>query len=58
MIAATLYDLYKEWHLLEMSDFAFFATGFVVSFISAAAAVKTFIAIVQKWSLVPLHGTD
>ncbi len=53
MIAATLYDLYKEWHLLEMSDFAFFAIGLVVSFISAAAAVKTFIAIVQKWSLVP-----
>ena len=53
MIAATLYDLYKEWHLLEISDFAFFATGFVVSFISAAAAVKTFIALVQRWSLAP-----
>jgi len=53
MITATLYDLYKEWSLLDISDFAFFATGFVVSFISAAAAVKTFIALVQKWSLAP-----
>ena len=53
MIAATLYDLYKEWGLLNISDFAFFATGFVVSFISAAAAVKTFIALVQRWSLAP-----
>ncbi len=53
MIAATLYDLYKEWHLLESSDFTFFAVGFVVSFLSAAAAVKTFIALVQKWSLAP-----
>ena len=52
MIAATLYDL-KEWHLLESSDFTFFAVGFVVSFLSAAAAVKTFIALVQKWSLAP-----
>lgn len=53
MIAATLYDLYKEWHLLEISDLAFFATGFAVSFISAAAAVKTFVALVQRWSLAP-----
>ena len=53
MVAATVYDLYKEWSLLEISDFAFFATGFVVSFISAAVAVKTFIALVQRWSLAP-----
>lgn len=53
MIAATAYDLYKEWHLLEASDFTFFFVGFVVSFLSAAAAVKTFIALVQRWSLAP-----
>ena len=53
MIAATVYDLHKEWHLLEASDFTFFFVGFVVSFLSAAAAVKTFIALVQRWSLAP-----
>jgi undecaprenyl-diphosphatase len=53
MIAATGYDLFKEWHFLSASDFGFFAMGFVVSFVSAALAVKTFISLVQKWSLAP-----
>lgn len=53
MMAAVSYDLYKEWHLLRFSDFGFFAVGFLVSFISAAIAVKTFIALVQRWSLAP-----
>lgn len=53
MIAAVSYDLYKEWYLLRMTDLAFFAVGFVVSFVSAAVAVKTFIALVERWSLAP-----
>jgi len=53
MAAATIYDLYKAWRFLDVSDLAFFAVGFVVSFISAIAAVKTFIELVQRWSLVP-----
>jgi undecaprenyl-diphosphatase len=53
MIAATGYDLYKALHLLSFSDVGFFATGFVVSFVSAALAVKTFIRLLQRWSLVP-----
>jgi len=53
MVAATSYDLYKAWHLLQASDFLFFTVGFAVSFISAALAVKTFIAAVQRWSLAP-----
>lgn len=53
MIAATSYDLYKEWHLLQFSDLGFFAVGFVISFIFAALAVKTFISLVQRWSLAP-----
>ncbi len=53
MIAATGYDLYKEWQWLEMSDLGFFAVGFIVSFVSAALAVKTFISLVQRWSLAP-----
>lgn len=53
MMAATVYDLYKEWSFLQFSDFSFFALGFIVSFVSAAAAVKTFIALVQRWSLAP-----
>ena len=53
MIAAVSYDLYKEWHLLKFSDVGFFAVGFLVSFVSAALAVKSFIALVQRWSLAP-----
>lgn len=53
MVAATLYDLFKEWRFLESSDLPFFAVGFVVSFISAAIAVKTFISLVQRWTLAP-----
>jgi undecaprenyl-diphosphatase len=53
MIAATLYDLYKTWHLLSAADFSFFAVGFVVSFVSAILAVKAFIGMLQRWTLVP-----
>jgi undecaprenyl-diphosphatase len=53
MVAATSYDVLKSWHLLAMSDLPLFATGFVVSFVSAAVAVKTFITLVQRWSLAP-----
>lgn len=53
MVAAVTYDLYKEWHHLRISDLDFFLVGFAVSFISAAAAVKTFVALVQRWSLAP-----
>lgn len=53
MIAAVSYDLYKSWSLLKWDDISFFAVGFVVSFISAALAIKTFIAAVQRWSLAP-----
>jgi len=53
MVAATLYDLYKASNLLSFSDVGFFSVGFAVSFVSAAIAVKTLIAMVQRWSLAP-----
>jgi undecaprenyl-diphosphatase len=53
MVAATFYDLHKGWAFLQASDFWPFTIGFVVSFFAAAAAVKTFIAMVQRWSLIP-----
>ncbi len=53
MTAATAYDLFKAWHFLHISDASFFAVGFVLSFVSAAVAVKTFITLVQRWSLAP-----
>ncbi len=53
MIAATSYDLFKSWRFLEIQDILFFTVGFVVSFISAAVAIKAFISLVQRWSLAP-----
>jgi undecaprenyl-diphosphatase len=53
MCAATVYSLFSDWKLLQSSDFTFFAVGFAVSFVAAAAAVKTFITLVQRWSLAP-----
>jgi undecaprenyl-diphosphatase len=40
MFAATFYDVYKNWAVLSLDDLDVFATGFVVSFISAFWAVK------------------
>lgn len=53
MLAATSYDLYKALRFLDVSDLMFFAVGFLVSFLAAVAAVRTFIELVQKWSLLP-----
>jgi undecaprenyl-diphosphatase len=53
MAAATTYDLYKHWALLNSSDLWFFTVGFAVSFVSAIIAVKAFITLVQRWSLLP-----
>ena len=53
MIAATGYDLLKSWHLLSAADIPFFAIGLVGSFLSALAAIKIFIALVSRMTLIP-----
>lgn len=40
MTAATVYDVYKNWHLLHASDLPMFAVGFIAAFLSAFFAVK------------------
>ncbi len=51
--AAALYDLYKNWHLLQLSDLSLFVTGLVASFLCASFAVRAFMAMLQRWSFVP-----
>ncbi|MGB6065623.1 MAG: undecaprenyl-diphosphate phosphatase [Desulfomonilaceae bacterium] len=51
--AAAIFDLYKNWSLFHASDIPMFAVGIIVSFLSASIAVKTFIALLQRWNLVP-----
>lgn len=53
MFAATGYDVLKNYHLFTTADIPFFAVGFVVSFLSALLAVKTFIALVGKMTFRP-----
>jgi undecaprenyl-diphosphatase len=50
MLAATIYDLLKSSSLLVPADFAMFAVGFVVSFISALIVVRSFLSYVSHHS--------
>jgi undecaprenyl-diphosphatase len=50
MFAATLYDLAKSAGALSPADVPLFATGFVVSFVSALVVVKAFLAYVSNHS--------
>lgn len=48
MLAATAYDLLKSWHFLARSDVPMFATGFLVSFVSAVVVVRMFLSYVAR----------
>ncbi len=51
IFGATIYDLYKSWHLLSASDLPFFATGFVVAFFTAWAAIRFFLGYLASHTL-------
>jgi len=53
MFAATLFDFFKNMSLFSSDDLGLLAIGFVVSFVSALLAVKVFIVMVKRISLVP-----
>jgi undecaprenyl-diphosphatase len=52
MLAATGYDLYKNWALLDIQDLPVFAVGFVASFLSAMVAVRAFIGYVSNHTFI------
>ncbi len=51
MFAATLFDLFKSRHLLNFSDFYFFAAGFIVSFLTAWIVIRAFMGFLSKHTL-------
>jgi undecaprenyl-diphosphatase len=53
MIAATLYEFYKKRELFHGAHLQAFAIGFVVSFIFAWLAVKSFILLLSRHTLIP-----
>jgi undecaprenyl-diphosphatase len=48
MFAATLYDVYKNWHLFSVNDIGLFAVGGAASFISALLAVRGLIRFISR----------
>ena len=53
MLGAAVYDLYKNWAVVDFSAATTIAVGFVVSFLVAYGVVKTFIAFVGTFGLAP-----
>ena len=53
MVAATGYELLSSWSLFSSRDLWFLSVGFVTAFLSALVAVKAFVALLQRMTLVP-----
>ncbi|QCR35008.1 undecaprenyl-diphosphate phosphatase [Nissabacter sp. SGAir0207] len=53
MMGASALDLYKSWHFLSLSDLPMFAVGFITAFVVALIAIKTFLAVIKRFSFVP-----
>lgn len=53
MFAATLYDLYRNLHILEPEDAVIFSAGFIMAFVTALVVVKTFIIYISRHTFRP-----
>ncbi|MDZ7761211.1 MAG: undecaprenyl-diphosphate phosphatase [Desulfovermiculus sp.] len=53
MFAASGYELFTNWKLLSLADWSVLGTGFLVSFLFAWAAVKTFLHFLTRFTLRP-----
>lgn len=53
MLAATVYDVYKNRAILSMDDFGIIAVGFVAAFIVAFFTVRFMVGFVSRHSFVP-----
>lgn len=50
---ATVLDVYKSIGFLNMGDVPMFAVGFVMAFIVALIAIKTFLQLIKRISFIP-----
>lgn len=53
MSAAVLFDLLKSFSELTILDLKVMAFGFIISFITAFFAIKTFISLLKRWQFKP-----
>lgn len=53
MFAATAYDLLRNFHLFTWADLSFFIYGILAAYLSALTAIRFFIALLGKVTLIP-----
>ena len=53
MLAATAYDIYKNWSMLGLADLPVLTIGFVAAFLSALVVVKTLVGFVSRNGFAP-----
>lgn len=53
MIAATFFDLYKNWQQFSLNQFEFLAIGFIVAFLIALASIKFLLNFIKTHSFMP-----
>lgn len=53
MLAATVYDLYKNWATLDFAGGAVILVGFVVAFVTALVVVRAFLAYIGRHGFAP-----
>lgn len=53
IVGAAGYDLLKSFHLFSVADIPFFVVGTLLSFVAALVAIRTFIALLGRWTLRP-----
>ncbi|MCL2876372.1 MAG: undecaprenyl-diphosphate phosphatase [Betaproteobacteria bacterium] len=53
MFAASVLDVYKNWHLFRLEHIPFFAVGCVVSFVSAMWAVRFLLRYISTHTFIP-----
>jgi undecaprenyl-diphosphatase len=53
MLAATVYDIYKNWSQLSVDSSAVIAVGFVSAFLCALLVVRSVIAFISRHGFVP-----
>ncbi|HDH0711489.1 TPA: undecaprenyl-diphosphate phosphatase [Klebsiella aerogenes] len=53
MMGATVLDVYKSIGFLNTGDIPMFAVGFIMAFIVALIAIKTFLQLIKRISFIP-----
>lgn len=53
MLAATVYDLYKNWAVLDFGNTSLIAAGFIAAFLTAMVVVRAAIAFISRHGFVP-----